>query len=86
MNPSPLTQQARPTTFQPKVVQLYQELFLVWTSCSCFFPPEAYSKADVSSLLLEPNLCPERGILARTVLTVARHQRAQSNPRRAFPG
>ena len=27
MEASPLTQQARPDTFQPKVVQLYQQLF-----------------------------------------------------------
>ncbi|KAI1381069.1 DUF1741-domain-containing protein [Hypoxylon crocopeplum] len=27
MEPSPLTQQARPETFQPKIVQLYEELF-----------------------------------------------------------
>ena len=27
MEPSPLTQQARPATFQPKIVQLYMDLF-----------------------------------------------------------
>ena len=29
MEASPLTQQTRPETFQPKIVQLYQTLFLV---------------------------------------------------------
>ena len=30
MEPSPLTQQTRPESFQPKVVELYQALFKVW--------------------------------------------------------
>lgn len=29
MEPSPLTQQARPDFFQPKIVELYQALFKV---------------------------------------------------------
>lgn len=32
MEPSPLTQQARPEVFKPKVVELYEQLFKV--SCS----------------------------------------------------
>ena len=32
MEPSPLTQQARPEVFQPKVVELYERLFKVTTT------------------------------------------------------
>jgi hypothetical protein len=33
MEPSPLTQQARPEIFQQKVVSLYEELFKVGVHC-----------------------------------------------------
>lgn len=36
MEASPLTQQTRPETFQPKIVQLYESLFKVCpTSLNC---------------------------------------------------